>query len=132
MLSLQGIGDFQLPGIGELGFDNEILAFSYLIMWGAGGFLAGRELNKRGLSPISLVVGVLVPPATSFTILIGGYISYRTKQVQKPTPLTDHLPQQVEIIDAGYTKTSRILSGIVAGEAVVTVIWVMLSAFFFI
>ena len=132
VLSLQGIGDFQLPGIGELGFDNEILAFSYLIMWGAGGFLAGRELNKRGLSPISLVVGVLVPPATSFTILIGGYISYRTKQVQKPTPLTDHLPQQVEIIDAGYTKTSRILSGIVAGEAVVTVIWVMLSAFFFI
>ena len=71
VLSLQGIGDFQLPGIGELGFDNEILAFSYLIMWGAGGFLAGRELNKRGLSPISLVVGVLVPPATSFTILIG-------------------------------------------------------------
>ncbi len=131
VLSLQGIGDFQLPGVSELNL-HPVVAFIYLIIWGAGGFLAGRELNKRGLSPISLVVGVLVPPATSFTILIGGYISYRTKQVQKPTPLTDHLPQQVEVIDAGYTKTSRILSGIVAGEAVVTVIWVMLSAFIFI
>ena len=132
VLSLQGIGNFELPGVSELGIDNPLIAFAYLIVWGAGGFLAGRELNKRGLSPISLVVGVLIPPATSFTILIGGYISYRSKQVQEPTPLTDHLPQQVEIIDAGYTKTSRILSGVVAGEAVVTVIWVMLSVFLFI
>ena len=89
-------------------------------------------MNKRGLSPISLVVGVLIPPATTVTILIGGYISYRSKQVQQPIPLTEHLPQQVEVYEAGYTKTSRILSGVVAGEAVVTVIWVLLSAFLFI
>jgi uncharacterized oligopeptide transporter (OPT) family protein len=75
---------------------------------------------------------VLIPPATSVTILIGGYISYRVKQIQKPAPLTDHLPQQVEVCDAGYSKTSRILSGVVAGEAVVTVIFVILSAFIFI
>ena len=81
---------------------------------------------------VALVVGVLVPPATSLTILIGGYISYRTKQIRTPTPITDHLPQQVEVIDAGYTRTSRLLSGIVAGEAVVTVIFVMLSVFLFI
>ncbi|MFW9789268.1 MAG: hypothetical protein ACFFE1_16465, partial [Candidatus Thorarchaeota archaeon] len=80
----------------------------------------------------SLVVGVLIPPATSVTILIGGYISYRAKQIQEPAPLTDHLPQQVEVCDAGYSRTSRILSGIVAGEAVVTVIWVLLSVFLFI
>jgi hypothetical protein len=132
VLSLQGIGDFQLPGVSELGIDNPVLAFLYLLTWGAGGFLAGRELNKRGLSPISLVVGVLVPPATSATILIGGYISYRTKQLQKPIPRTDYLPQPVEVHEAGYTKTSRLLSGVVAGEAVVTVIWVLLSAFIFI
>jgi hypothetical protein len=132
VLSLQGLGDFQLPGLSQLGDLNPILAFSYLLAWGTGGFIAGRELNKRGLSPISLVVGVLVPPATSATILIGAYISHRTKQIQKPIPHTDHLPQPVEVHEAGYTKTSRFLSGVVAGEAVVTVIWVLLSAFIFI
>lgn len=132
VLSLQGIGDFQLPGVSELGHLHPAVAFLYLMIWGACGFLAGRELNKRGLSPISLVVGVLIPPATTVTILIGGYISYRSKQVQQPIPLTEHLPQQVEVYEAGYTKTSRILSGVVAGEAVVTVIWVLLSAFLFI
>ncbi len=131
VLSIQGLGDnFQLPGVSQLG-GNEILAFLYLIAWGVGGFLAGRELNKRGLSPISLVVGVLVPPATSATLLIGAYISHKTKQIQKPIPHSDHLPQPVEVYEAGYTKTSRLLSGVVAGEAVVTVIWVLVSAFIF-
>ena len=132
VLSLQGIGDFKLPGLSEFTNIHPALAFLYLLAWGTGGFLAGRELSKRGLSPISLVVGVLIPPATSVTILIGGYISYRAKQIQKPASLTDHLPQQVEVYDAGYSKTSRILSGVVAGEAVVTVIVVILSAFIFI
>jgi len=132
VLSLQGIGDFQLPGLSQLGDLHPVLAFSWLLTWGIGGFIAGRELNKRGLSPISLVVGVLVPPATSATILIGAYISYRTKQIQKPIPHSDHLSQPVEVHEAGYTKTSRLLSGVVAGEAVVTVIWVLLSAFFFV
>jgi len=132
VLSLQGIGDFQLPGLSQLGDLHPALAFAWLLTWGIGGFIAGRELNKRGLSPISLVVGVLVPPATSATILIGAYVSYRTKQMQKPIPHFDHLPQPVEVHEAGYSKTSRLLSGVVAGEAVVTVIWVLLSAFFFI
>jgi hypothetical protein len=132
VLSLQGIGDFQLPGLSSLPGIHPALAFLYLLAWGIGGFLAGRELSKRGLSPISLVVGVLIPPATSVTILIGGYISYRAKLLREPVPFTDHLPQQVEVCDAGYSRTSRILSGVVAGEAVVTVIWVMLSAFLFI
>jgi uncharacterized oligopeptide transporter (OPT) family protein len=109
------------------------VAFLYLLVWAIGGYLAGRELNKRGLSPISLVVGILIPPATSITILLGGLISYRTKQEErKPFHLSEHLPQQVEVCETGYTNISRILSGVVAGEAVVTVIWVMLSAFIFI
>jgi hypothetical protein len=131
VLSLQGIGDMELPGLSELSYLPWPVAFAYLLSWGIAGFLAGRELNKRGLSPISLVVGVLIPPATSVTILIGGYISYRAKQIQEPIPLTDHLPQPVEVCDAGYSRTSRILSGVVAGEAVVTVMWVILSFFFF-
>jgi hypothetical protein len=129
--SLEGIGGgFGLPGLGNLEGTDLIIMFMYLISWAVCGFLAGRELNKRGLSPISLVVGVLIPPATSVTILIGGYISYRVKQIREPSlKVHDHPPQQIEVYDAGYTNTSRILSGVVAGEAVVTVIWVLLSAF---
>jgi hypothetical protein len=130
--SLEGIGNLQLPGL-NLFEGNELIAFVYLIFWAICGFLAGRELYKRGLSPISLVVGVLIPPATSVTILIGGYISYRMKQKQDPSVrIPDHMPQQIEVYDAGYSNTSRILSGVVAGEAVVTVMWVLLSAFLFI
>jgi len=132
VLSLEGIGDFQLPGLNQFPGWHPAVAFGYLLVWAFGGYLAGRELNKRGLSPISLVVGVLIPPATSVTILLGGYISYRMKQQQqKPVSLTEHLPQQVEVYEAGYSRTSRILSGVVAGEAVVTVIWVLLNAFIF-
>ena len=132
VLSLQGIGNFQLPGISELGYLNPIVAFLYLLAWGTCGFLMGRVLTQRGLSPISLVVGVLIPPATSVTILIGGLINYKAKHPRQPSPMTDLLPQQVEVVDVDYSNTSRILSGVVAGEAVVTVIWVLLSAFLFI
>jgi hypothetical protein len=127
--SLEGIGNFQLPGLGLFPGVSPIIAFVYLFVWAVCGFLAGRELNKRGLSPISLVVGVLIPPATSVTILIGGYINYKMKELQKPSRKVPEMQQQIEVCDAGYSNTSRILSGIVAGEAVVTVIWVMLSAF---
>jgi uncharacterized oligopeptide transporter (OPT) family protein len=127
--SLEDIGRFQLPGQNLFG-DNQLLAIVYLFVWAICGFLAGREINKRGLSPISLVVGVLIPPATSVTILIGGYINYKLKQQQEPSlKVHDHMPQQIEVYESGYSNTSRILSGVVAGEAVVTVIWVMLSAF---
>ncbi|MFW9795294.1 MAG: OPT/YSL family transporter, partial [Candidatus Thorarchaeota archaeon] len=128
--SLEGIGNFQLPGLNLLEGVSPFIAFLYLLVWAICGFLAGRELSKRGLSPISLVVGVLIPPATSVTILIGGYINYRIKQQQKPSvKVPDYIPQQIEVYEAGYSNTSRILSGIVAGEAVVTVIWVLWSAF---
>lgn len=131
--SLEGIGNFQLPGLNLFTGVSQPLAFLYLFIWAVGGFLAGRELNKRGLSPISLVVGVLIPPATSVTILVGGFINYKLKQQQDPiVRIPDHMPQQIEVYEAGYSHTSRLLSGIVAGEAVVTVIWVMLSAFLFI
>jgi len=131
VLSLEGIGDMRLPGLDIFPSDYQHLAFLYLLVWAIGGFLAGRELNKRGLSPISLVVGILIPPATSITILLGGYISYKTKQKERPVQLSD-LPQQIEVCDAGTNRINRILSGVVAGEAVMTVIWVLLSAFIFI
>ncbi|MFW9769942.1 MAG: OPT/YSL family transporter [Candidatus Thorarchaeota archaeon] len=128
--SLEGIGEgIGLPGLGGLEGVDLLVMFLYLFSWAVGGFLAGRELSKRGLSPMSLVVGVLIPPATSVTILIGGYINYKMKEQKGLSPKTPDLQQQqIEVYDAGYSVTSRILSGIVAGEAVVTVIWVMMSA----
>ncbi len=131
VLSLEGLGSLQLPGLDRLEGLPPFIAFLYLLAWGLGGIIAGRELNKRGYSPISLVVGVLVPPATSVTILLGGYISYRVKQPQQQISYSEHLPQQIEVCETGQNRVSRILSGVVAGEAVVTVIWVLLSAFFF-
>ncbi|MHA2026459.1 MAG: OPT/YSL family transporter [Candidatus Thorarchaeota archaeon] len=128
--SLEDIGNLRLPGFNLFEGVSPIIVFLYLFAWATCGFLAGRELNKRGLSPISLVVGVLIPPATSVTILIGGFINYKLKQQQQPSvKFPEHMPQAVEVFDAGYSNTSRILSGVVAGEAVVTVIWVILSAF---
>jgi hypothetical protein len=128
--SLEGIGNFRLPGLDLFTEVPWFVAFLYLLVWAVCGFLAGRELNKRGLSPISLVVGVLIPPATSVTILIGGYLNYKLKQQQEPiAKVPDHMPKQIEVYEAGYSHTSRLLSGVVAGEAVVTVIWVLMSAF---
>ncbi len=128
VVSLQGIGEFQLPGMSQFGDVNPLLIMAYLLSFAIGGFLLGNELNKRGLSPMSLVVGVLIPPATAVAILVGGYINYRVKKEQEPEePLSDESPiqQQVELQDANYNRISRILSGIVAGEAVVTVVWVL-------
>ena len=128
VVSLQGIGEFQLPGMNQFPDIHPALIMAYLLSFAIGGFLLGNELNKRGLSPMSLVVGVLIPPATAVAILIGGFINYRVKKEQEPEePLTDRSPiqQQVELQDTNYNRISRILSGIVAGEAVVTVVWVL-------
>jgi len=131
VVSLQGIGEFQLPGMNQFQNVHPALVFAYLISFAIGGFLVGRELNKRGLSPMSLVVGVLIPPATAVAILIGGYINYVVKKkqaIQEPISKADPIQQQIELQDANYNRISRILSGIVAGEAVVTVVWVLGTA----
>ncbi len=129
IISLQGIGgvggEFMLPGMDQF---PGIPGFIYLFSFGVVGFLIGRELNKRELSPMSLVIGVLIPSATAVAIVLGGYINYRVEKDTEPEkPLTDEtaIQQQVELQDANYGRMSRILSGIVAGEAVITVIWVL-------
>ena len=129
IISLQGIGgiggEFMLPGMNVY---PGIVGFIYLFSYGVVGFLMGRELNKRNLSPMSLVIGILIPPATGVAIVLGGYINYRIKKESEPEkPLTDETAgqQQMEVQDANYNRISRILSGVVAGEAVITVIWVL-------
>ena len=125
VLSLQGIGNLEIPGVNQFPGMPQELIFLYLIAFSVAGFIAGRELSKRGMSPMSFVVGVLIPPATAVAMLFGAYIDYRVKKQDgfQPDP-------------AGYEikfsplrkKMSRVLSGIVAGEAIVVAIWVIWSA----
>jgi hypothetical protein len=131
--SLEGLGDFRLPGLSQFEGVNPILAFMYLVCYAVVGFVSGRELLKRGMSPMSLVVGILIPPATSVAMLIGGAIDYRMKKrleyIDMAACAPEDRPTQTRIYDMSYDRTSRILSGVVAGEAVVTVAWVMIDAF---
>ena len=125
VLSLQGIGNLELPGVNQFPGMPQELIFLYFIAFSIAGFIAGSELGKRDMSPMSFVVGVLIPPATAVAMLFGAYIDYRVKKQDgfQPDP-------------AGYETTfsplrkkmSRILSGIVAGEAIVVAIWVIWSA----
>ena len=83
---------------------------------------------------MSLVVGILIPPATSVAMLIGGAIDYRMQGRRTyPCPVGEEppkagIPTQSKVYDVSYDRTSRVLSGVVAGEAVVTVAWVMIDA----
>jgi len=125
VISLTQLGEFQLPGIGDLPEVHPILAFLYLLIFAIAGFLAARELGKRGYSAISLGVGVLIPPATAATMLFGAYIKYRTEKrygsVASPIDGCEPPIEQVR------SRVTQVLSGVVAGEAVITIVWVIWS-----
>ncbi|TXT56479.1 MAG: conserved membrane protein of unknown function [Candidatus Thorarchaeota archaeon] len=119
--SLTGLVNFQLPGLDQFPNVHPLFSFGYLFSFGVGGFLTGRYLNNRGLSSISLAVGLLVPPATTATMLLGGYIHYRSERKRAKE-------DDVTQCDIHQERTNRVMSGIVAGEAIVTVIWVLWNA----
>jgi hypothetical protein len=129
VIGLTGLGNLQLPGLDQFPGWHPALSFLYLLAFGIVGGLAGRELNRRGLSAMSLAVGMLIPPATSAAMLIGGFVNYRIKK-QKEIKIQQDSSYQT-FIDSAETKTSRVLSGIIAGEAIVIVIWVLLTAILF-
>ncbi|MFW9849736.1 MAG: OPT/YSL family transporter [Candidatus Thorarchaeota archaeon] len=125
VVSLTGLSNFQLPGLDQFSGVHPVLAFSYLLIFGIIGFLAGRELSKRNLSPMSLAVGLLIPPATTVAMLFGGFIDYRLRKTHNDSENSDPTDSP------RYKKWTKLLSGIVAGEAIVTVIWVLYSAVIF-
>ena len=135
VVSLTGLTEFKLPGIGAglvLPFIGEVtfpFSFIYLISLGVIGALSGRYLIRRGMSAISLAVGLLIPPATSVAMLIGGLVDYRLKKIENSIPIENR--QEIEEAKKNQKKTSRILSGAVSGEAIVTVIFVLWNAFLF-
>lgn len=125
VVSLTGLSNFQLPGLDQFTGLHPIVAFIYLVSFAVVGFLAGRELSKRGLSPMSLAVGLLIPPATTVAMLFGGYIDYRLKKKKDDQSTED--PTDTP----RYKRMTKLLSGIIAGEAIVTVVWVLYSALMF-
>lgn len=115
----------QLPGMDLFPEVPRALVFLYLMGYAVVGFLAARELEKRKLSGISLAVGLLVPAATAITMSVGGFIDYWVRKEPRPVP-NGPLVQE-EASSPRYEKTNRFLSGLVAGEAIVTVVFVFLT-----
>jgi uncharacterized oligopeptide transporter (OPT) family protein len=128
VISLQGLGDFQLPGLNQFPELGPLIAFAYLFAFAVVGYFSGKEFGKRGLSAISLAVGLLIPPATAAAMIFGGLIDYRLK---KRGDIPDEEMSQTTFCDPLRDRTTRLLSGVVSGEAIVTVIWVLYSAFAF-
>ncbi len=128
VISLQGLGDLTLPGMRIWPEVSPFIVFVYLFSFGVGGYLAGRELHKKGMSAISLAVGLLIPPATAVAMLFGGFVDYRLK---KKRGESEEEESQAGFLDPLRDKTTRLLSGVVAGEAIVTVVWVLFSAIVF-
>ncbi len=126
IIGLRGIGEFQMPGLDEFTTLHPAIGFAYLLGFGVLGFLLGHEVNKRDMSAMSLAVGLLIPPATSVTILIGGLIDYRLKKMRDRIPESDQVRQSRH--EGTRERYGRLLSGVLAGEAIVTVIWVFWSA----
>ncbi len=128
--SLQDIGDFKLPGTDQFTGLDPLQAFAYVIVLVVIGYLLAKGIGRVDLSPISFSVGLLIPPATGITMLIGGFIHYRIEKQHaihhdiQITDRTDNTPVSSERI-------RRVLSGIVAGEALIIAIWVIVGLFAF-
>jgi len=123
--SIADIGEFQLPGISNLPGLHPLVALVYLLSFGVVGGIVGLQLSKRGLSAISLAVGLLIPPATAVAMLFGAFIDYRMEKTRNREGAG---AEHISMCEQRREKQTQVLSGIVAGEAIVTVVWVMWSA----
>jgi hypothetical protein len=132
VISLRGLAEFQLPGTGGgvtlplIGTLAAPFDFIYLLSYGVIGALAGRHLLKMELSPISLAVGLLIPPATSVTMVFGGIIDYRLKKKRRMIDPEDKV--SLEKHQDKRRRMNRVLSGAVSGEAIVTILFVLAGA----
>ena len=75
-------------------------------------------MSKLDLSPISFLVGVLIPPAYSFSIMLGGGLNYYVYRKNKEN--TEKYLEE----DSRYQQA---LSGVSAGEGLVYLVWIMVT-----
>ncbi|MGQ4833380.1 MAG: OPT/YSL family transporter [Candidatus Asgardarchaeia archaeon] len=110
VLGLMELTSLTLPFVNEFGLPY-VLFFIFV------GIAVSVLLHKFHTSPISLAVGLLIPPAYAFPLLLGGLISRYAHKYRK---------NKIE-------KFKQILGGIVAGEGIIIVIqimWLALSDLF--
>ncbi|MEX2705652.1 MAG: OPT/YSL family transporter [Candidatus Freyrarchaeum guaymaensis] len=82
------------------------------------GLIVGLVLSKLDLSPTSFLVGVLIPPAYSFSIMLGGGLNYYVYRKNKEN--TEEYLEE----DSRYQQA---LSGVSAGEGLVYLVWIMVT-----
>jgi uncharacterized oligopeptide transporter (OPT) family protein len=80
------------------------------------GFGIGLALSKFDLSPISFLIGVLIPPAYSFTVMIGGGLNYIVYRRNKKNP------EEYAEKESRYQQS---LSGVSAGAGLVYLVWIL-------
>jgi uncharacterized oligopeptide transporter (OPT) family protein len=83
------------------------------------GLIIGLSLSKFDLSPVSFLVGVLIPPAYSFSIMFGGAVNYYVYRKNKNKPKEDFAKEDSQYQDR--------LSGVGAGAGLVYLIWIMIT-----
>ncbi|MGQ9720121.1 MAG: OPT/YSL family transporter [Candidatus Jordarchaeum sp.] len=122
MLAFQGLTIIQISQQMYLGLLSVITPNSfelhYTKIFFTIGLIVGLLLLKYNLSPISFLVGVLIPPMYSFSILLGGGLNYYVYRKNKHN-LKDYLKKDTE-----YHQS---LSGVSAGEGLVYLVWILLT-----
>nr|MDO8080000.1 OPT/YSL family transporter [Candidatus Freyarchaeota archaeon] len=83
------------------------------------GLIIGLALSKFDLSPVSFLVGVLIPPAYSFSIMFGGGVNYYVYRKNKNKPKEDYAKEDSKYQDR--------LSGVGAGAGLVYLIWIIIT-----
>ncbi|MEM2144003.1 MAG: hypothetical protein QW279_01465 [Candidatus Jordarchaeaceae archaeon] len=88
------------------------------------GFTVGLILAKYEWSPISLAVGLLIPPYISATMFLGGILNYYVHRKYKEERETD----QAKFLkrEMRYQNT---LAGVATGDGVTQILWILSTMF---
>jgi uncharacterized oligopeptide transporter (OPT) family protein len=90
------------------------------LIFGVAGFVIGLVLARYNWSPISLAVGLLITPAYSITIFLGGVLNYYVYRRNKANQ-TKYLKEE-----AKYT---NVLAGVATGDGVAQILWILSQIF---
>lgn len=115
---LQYVSDLFKPWYAQNWFVEQYGAVVFL----AAGFAIGLVLAKFDWSPISLAVGLLIPPAYGFTMLLGGLLNFHVYRKYKEDKAKYYREEM---------KYQHALGGAATGDGVVQVFWILAMMFMF-